>query len=79
LPTTSDKPHEPVIISAAGVLSPEEISKADEERKKAQEASGGEDIWEVSEQMDQPDRAWLIHRTIPQMKRVSMPRRQRRH
>lgn len=47
LPTNNDKPNESVIIAAAGVLSPEEISKADEERKAAQEASGGDDIWEV--------------------------------
>jgi peptidyl-prolyl isomerase D len=47
LPTSNDKPNESVIIAAAGVLSPEEISKADEERKAAQEASGGDDIWEV--------------------------------
>jgi peptidyl-prolyl isomerase D len=33
LPTSNDKPNE--------------ISKADEERKAAQEASGGDDIWEV--------------------------------
>lgn len=27
-------------------MSPEEIAQAEEERKKAQEASAGEDIWE---------------------------------
>jgi len=48
LPTVSDKPNEPVIIASAGVLSEDEIKKADEERRKAQEASGGDDIWEVS-------------------------------
>jgi len=47
LPTVSDKPNEPVVIAAAGVLSQEDIKKADEERKQAQEASAGEDIWEV--------------------------------
>ncbi|WWC98071.1 peptidyl-prolyl cis-trans isomerase D [Kwoniella sp. B9012] len=46
LPTTSDKPNEEVKIASAGVLTPEDIAKEDEERKKAQEASGGEDIWE---------------------------------
>lgn len=46
IPTTSDKPIEPVTIAAAGVLSPEEISQAEQERKKAQEAAGGDDIWE---------------------------------
>jgi peptidyl-prolyl isomerase D len=46
LPTSSDKPLEPVIIAASGVLSPEEISQSEAERKKAQEASGGDDIWE---------------------------------
>lgn len=46
LPTDNDKPLEAVTIAAAGVLSPEQISKDEEERKKAQEASGGEDIWE---------------------------------
>lgn len=49
IPTKDDKPEEPVVIAAAGVLSPEELAQAAEERKKAQEASGGEDIWEVSE------------------------------
>jgi len=47
LPTVSDKPNDPVVIAAAGVLSEEDIKKADEERKQAQEASAGEDIWEV--------------------------------
>jgi peptidyl-prolyl isomerase D len=47
LPTSNDKPHEPVIISAAGVLSEEDLKRADDERKQAQEASAGEDIWEV--------------------------------
>lgn len=46
MPTDNDKPLEPVMIAAAGVLSPEEISQEEEERKKAQEASGGDDIWE---------------------------------
>jgi cyclophilin family peptidyl-prolyl cis-trans isomerase len=48
LPTVQDKPNDPVVIAAAGVLSEEDIKKADEERKQAQEASAGEDIWEVS-------------------------------
>lgn len=50
LPTTSDKPNEPVVISAAGVLSAEELEKEEAERKKVQEeaSSGAEDIWEVS-------------------------------
>ena len=47
LPTVSDKPNDPVVIASAGVLSEEDIKKADEERKQAQEASAGEDIWEV--------------------------------
>ena len=47
LPTTSDKPHEAVVIAASGVLSEEDIQKADEEKKQAQEASAGEDIWEA--------------------------------
>jgi peptidyl-prolyl isomerase D len=46
LPTTSDKPNEPVTIAAAGVLTEDEL-KAEEETKKAAQSSGaGEDIWE---------------------------------
>ncbi|ORY33090.1 cyclophilin-like domain-containing protein [Naematelia encephala] len=65
LPTTSDKPNEPVVISAAGVLSEEEVQKEEEARKAAQEqaSSGGEDIWEdypVDEEsvdVDKPEEA----------------------
>ncbi|GFZ47307.1 peptidylprolyl isomerase [Saitozyma sp. JCM 24511] len=46
IPTTSDKPNEPVVIAAAGVLSPEEVAKEDEERKAAAQGPAGEDIWE---------------------------------
>ena len=44
LPTTDDRPNEPVLISAAGVLSPEEIAELDVELKAA--GSTGEDVWE---------------------------------
>ena len=47
LPTTSDKPNQPVMIAAAGVLSPDELAKEEEERKSLQASSSGEDIWEV--------------------------------
>jgi peptidyl-prolyl isomerase D len=52
LPTTSDKPNEPVVIAASGVLSPEEIAATQAERAKAQELAGadGQDVWE-----DYPD------------------------
>lgn len=52
LPTTNDKPNEPVVIAASGVLSPEDIAAAQAERVKAQAAAGanGEDVWE-----DYPD------------------------
>ncbi|WVQ81136.1 peptidyl-prolyl cis-trans isomerase D [Cryptococcus sp. DSM 104549] len=46
LPTTSDKPNEEVKIAAAGVLTPEEVAKAEEEKKAAQATAQGEDIWE---------------------------------
>lgn len=36
------------MIAAAGVLSPEEVAKEDEERKAAAQGPAGEDIWEVS-------------------------------
>lgn len=47
IPTNNDKPNEPVLISAAGVLTPEEVAQADEAAKAANDNSGGEDIWEV--------------------------------
>lgn len=47
LPMTSDKPNEPVVIAAAGVLDEADLAKEEEERKSAQAESGGEDIWEV--------------------------------
>jgi hypothetical protein len=37
------------VIAAAGVLSPEEVAKEDEERKAAAQGPAGEDIWEVSD------------------------------
>ena len=46
IPTTSDKPNEPVQIAAAGVLSEEELAKEAEAKKAAQEGAAGEDIWE---------------------------------
>ena len=48
LPTKSDKPDEPVMIAASGVLSDDELAKEEEERKRAQATSGGDDIWEVN-------------------------------
>jgi peptidyl-prolyl isomerase D len=44
LPTTSDKPHEDVTIVSAGVLTPEDLAK--EEQDKAAAQSGGDDVWE---------------------------------
>jgi peptidyl-prolyl isomerase D len=43
IPTTDDRPKEPVVIASAGVLSEDDLKKLDEERGKD---SGGEDIWE---------------------------------
>jgi peptidyl-prolyl isomerase D len=48
IPVTNDRPNEPVVIAAAGVLSPEEVAKQEEERKAAAQNSGEEDVWEVS-------------------------------
>ncbi|WVQ73623.1 peptidyl-prolyl cis-trans isomerase D [Cryptococcus sp. DSM 104548] len=45
IPTNSDKPIQPVVITSAGVLSPEEIQKIEEENKAKQVNSDG-DIWE---------------------------------
>jgi peptidyl-prolyl isomerase D len=46
LPTVSDKPNEPVMISAAGVLSEDEIQSEEEAKRAAQDRVAGEDIWE---------------------------------
>jgi peptidyl-prolyl isomerase D len=46
LPTTSDKPNEPVIIAASGVLSAADLAAEAEEKRAAQSNAGGEDIWE---------------------------------
>ena len=47
LPTKNDKPNEPVVIASAGVLSEDELANEEDERKRAQASSGGDDIWEV--------------------------------
>jgi peptidyl-prolyl isomerase D len=46
IPTTSDKPNEPVVIASAGVLSEEDLAKEEQERKVANESAAGQDIWE---------------------------------
>ncbi|ODO06081.1 peptidyl-prolyl cis-trans isomerase D [Cryptococcus wingfieldii CBS 7118] len=45
IPTNSDKPIQPVVISSAGVLSPDDIQKLEAENKAKQANSDG-DIWE---------------------------------
>ncbi|KIR63914.1 peptidyl-prolyl cis-trans isomerase D [Cryptococcus bacillisporus CA1873] len=44
--TTSDRPNEPVTISSAGVLSPEQVAQLEAERQAKQANSEGGDIWE---------------------------------
>lgn len=48
IPTQNDKPNDPVVISAAGVLSEEDIAKEDELKKAAIKDAGDDDIYEVS-------------------------------
>jgi peptidyl-prolyl isomerase D len=44
LPTESDKPLQDVMISASGVLSPDELAQEEEAKKAGQNSN--EDIWE---------------------------------
>lgn len=47
LPTSAnDRPEEPVTITAAGVLSPEEVAEEDRKRKNALDAMSSEDVFE---------------------------------
>lgn len=36
------------MISSAGVMSPEQLKKEEEDKKAAQDGASGDDIWEVS-------------------------------